>query len=141
MKKSIIITTILLCTSFSISAQFSNVTVNIKEIEKQKGTIYFMLYENAEGFPKEKDKAFKVGKVSEYGNEASFTFKSVPKGSYAITFFQDENSNGELDTNFMGIPKEPVGASNMTKFGKPTYKKCVFVKGEEDVSMKLKFIM
>jgi uncharacterized protein (DUF2141 family) len=29
--------------------------------------------------------------------------------------FHDENSNGKLDTNFMGIPREGVGASNNAK--------------------------
>ena len=141
MKKSISITLILLCASISISAQTSNVTVNIKEIGKRKGTIYVMLFKNEEGFPKEKDKAYKIGKVTEYGDEVSYTFQGVPLGNYALTFFQDEDGNGELDTNFMGIPKEPVGASNMIKFGKPSYRKCVFVLGEEDMRMELGFIL
>ena len=141
MKKSIIVSMMLLCASISISAQSSNVTVSIKEIEKKKGAIYVMLYNNAEGFPKEKDKAYKIGKVTEFGDEASYTFQGIPLGSYALTFFQDEDGNGELNTNFIGIPKEPVGASNMTRFGKPSYNKCVFVLEEENVKMELKFIM
>jgi uncharacterized protein (DUF2141 family) len=43
--------------------------------------------------------------------------------SDAISAFQDENSNGKLDRNFMGMPKEGVGASIDAKgsFGPPKF--------------------
>ena len=52
---------------------------------------------------------------------------------YALSIFHDENNNGELDTNFIGIPKEPVALSNNArpKFGPPKYKDAVFTLGEE----------
>jgi len=43
---------------------------------------------------------------------------SIPRrrvGKYAVSVFHDENSNGKLDTNFLGIPREGVGASNNAK--------------------------
>ena len=41
----------------------------------------------------------------------------------------DENRNGKLDTNFLGIPKEGVGASNNPKsrFGPPSFEESMFV--------------
>jgi len=36
----------------------------------------------------------------------------IPPGTYAIACYHDENDNGKLDTNFLGIPKEGTGASN-----------------------------
>jgi uncharacterized protein (DUF2141 family) len=42
-------------------------------------------------------------------------FLGVAPGTYAVSVFHDENSNGKLDTNFMGIPREGVGASNDAK--------------------------
>jgi uncharacterized protein (DUF2141 family) len=40
-----------------------------------------------------------------------------------VSVFHDENSNSKLDTNFMGIPREGVGASNKAKghFGPPKF--------------------
>jgi len=35
----------------------------------------------------------------------------LPAGEYAIMLFQDLDSNEELDTNLMGIPREPWGGS------------------------------
>ncbi len=42
-------------------------------------------------------------------------FESLPPGEYAISVFHDENKNGKMDSNFFGIPKEGVGASNDAK--------------------------
>lgn len=33
-------------------------------------------------------------------------------GQYAVTVFHDENRNGRLGTNFLGMPTEGVGVSN-----------------------------
>ncbi len=127
--------------SAQASAQTGNITVNVTEIEKVEGNIYFLIYKTDEGFPKEKDKAFKVGKVSDYGTKASYTFENIPYGTYAIAFFQDENGNGKLDDNFIGIPNEPVGASNMTSMGKPSFKKCKFEFKENNKNMTLQFVI
>ena len=57
----------------------------------------------------------------------------LPPGEYALSIFYDSNNNGELDTNFIGIPKEPVALSNNArpKFGPPKYKDAVFTLGSE----------
>jgi uncharacterized protein (DUF2141 family) len=38
---------------------------------------------------------------------------AVTPGDYAISVFHDENSNGKLDRNFMGMPKEGVGIKRL----------------------------
>jgi len=50
-------------------------------------------------------------------------FADVAPGEYAVSVFHDENSNGKLDRNFMGMPKEGVGASDdaVGHFGPPKY--------------------
>lgn len=40
-----------------------------------------------------------------------FRFDDVPAGAWAITSFHDENRNGKLDSNFLGIPTEGYGFS------------------------------
>lgn len=37
---------------------------------------------------------------------------TVEPGDYALLVFRDENGNGELDRNFIGIPREPIALSN-----------------------------
>ena len=47
----------------------------------------------------------------------------VPAGRWAVLAYQDENSNDELDRNFVGIPKENYGFSSdaRSKFGPPGF--------------------
>ncbi|AWX44392.1 hypothetical protein HME9304_01392 [Flagellimonas maritima] len=118
-----------------------SITVTVNGIEKQKGQIVFMLFDREEGFPKEVDKAFKKGIVSTFDTSATYTFENIPNGKYAIAVFQDENKDGEIETNFIGMPKEPVGASNMTKMGKPSFSKCAVQLQEPSKSIRLKFII
>ena len=44
---------------------------------------------------------------------ASFTFKNVPAGDYAIFVIHDENANGVMDTGFMGRALEARGYSQV----------------------------
>ncbi len=57
------------------------------------------------------------------GSSAVCVFKSVPKGVYAISAFHDQNNNGKLDTNFIGLPTEDYCASRDARnsFGPPSF--------------------
>lgn len=55
-------------------------------------------------------------------------FDTLPTGRYAVALFQDRNGNGELDTNFFGVPVEPYGFSNNVRprFFQPGFDACSF---------------
>jgi uncharacterized protein (DUF2141 family) len=57
------------------------------------------------------------------------TISELRIGSYAIRVFHDQNSNGKLDTNLIGIPKERFGFSNnvMGQFGPPAFEEQLFM--------------
>jgi len=90
------------------------------------GQIIFLLFNKSDGFPAEVSKAQSVGIVKKFSESASFQFKDVPPGQYAISVFYDKNSSGDIDRNFFGFPKEPVGASNMKKLGRPNFSNSQF---------------
>ena len=52
-----------------------------------------------------------------------FVFQDLAPGRYALSAFHDENDNGELDTNLMGIPSEGYGFGNdaSAAFGPPSF--------------------
>jgi uncharacterized protein (DUF2141 family) len=54
--------------------------------------------------------------------QARCDFEDIPPGTYALAVIHDENMNGKLDTNWLGIPKEGYGFSNAVKAmrGAPT---------------------
>jgi uncharacterized protein (DUF2141 family) len=56
-------------------------------------------------------------------SEMKIIFKEVPAGIYGISGYQDVDKNNDLNTNFIGFPKEPVGFSNDARinFGPPSF--------------------
>jgi uncharacterized protein (DUF2141 family) len=57
-----------------------------------------------------------------------FEFTGIPNGEYTVSLYHDENQNGKLDRNFMGIPDEPYGVSKEGRrmFGPPSYAGAAF---------------
>lgn len=57
--------------------------------------------------------------VNPQGGTATQQVEGVPYGQIAVVVYQDENNNGDLDRNGVGLPKEPYAFS---KDFKPTVK-------------------
>jgi uncharacterized protein (DUF2141 family) len=57
------------------------------------------------------------------GAVATCTFKKIRPGTYGISAFHDENSNGKLDTNIVGYPVEDYCASRNARnmFSAPSF--------------------
>jgi uncharacterized protein (DUF2141 family) len=51
-------------------------------------------------------------KVEMHDGVAQWVFGGLPVGLYAIKSFADENGNGKLDTNLIGLPVERYGFAN-----------------------------
>ena len=107
----------------------TNLAVKIDNIQSNSGYIYISLYSTDEGFPSDISHAEKVLKVKAKKGFLTVNFKDIPIGNYAVSVFQDINSNKKLDTSFMGIPKEPIGVSNNIKgfMGPPSFNDCKFL--------------
>jgi len=63
----------------------------------------------------------------------------LPLGNYALSVFYDQDGDGELKTNFIGMPKEPIALSNnaVAKFGPPKYSDAVFSLGAQPIIQSL----
>ncbi|MEO0333359.1 MAG: DUF2141 domain-containing protein, partial [Bacteroidota bacterium] len=81
-------------------------------------------------FPAEFQRAFRSEKVAVEGGQAKYTFEDVPWGEYAVTVMHDENGDDEIEKNFLGVPKEKVGMSNISG-GIPSFRRAVFSLSEE----------
>lgn len=113
-----------------ISAQLNaqdryHITVNVEGASSNDGKIFLALYKVKANFLKQPFKDLK----SEISNEGcEVTFEDLPAGIYAVSIFHDENNNGKMDTNFMGIPREDYGCSNGAKgfMGPPKWEDAKF---------------
>ena len=54
-------------------------------------------------------------------------------GQYALAAYQDANSNGKLDKNLVGVPKESYAfsGSNLSKWKQPTFQDSAFTVREQ----------
>jgi len=66
------------------------------------------------------------------GETETFHFANLAAGTYAVMVMHDENGNGKLDTNFVGMPIEGYGFSNDPKVPrKPTFDEAKFELGAD----------
>jgi len=95
----------------------SVIHVDISGLRTDKGQMLCALFSSAqaEAFPKKTDKTVARMTAKILGRQAICDFTGVAPGTYAVSVVHDENSNGKLDTNFIGMPREGVGASNDAK--------------------------
>jgi uncharacterized protein (DUF2141 family) len=86
-------------------------TIEISGVTPDRGKVYVAVYDRPETFPIPGKQL--VGRVMAAGDRhLTAHFADLPPGQYAVVAFQDFNDNGQLDKNFLGIPKEPYGFSN-----------------------------
>lgn len=94
----------------------SVIHVKILNIRNNTGTIACALFESPEGFPKDfLHFATNIMIIKIRESQASCYSVDIPPGKYAMAVIHDENMNGKLDTNWMGVPKEGFGFSNKAK--------------------------
>ncbi|MCF8381876.1 MAG: DUF2141 domain-containing protein [Bacteroidales bacterium] len=107
MKKIIIGLAIFLTTGNAFSQ--NSFTLEIVGHRKHVGKIYISIFNNEQSF--EERKIYD----SVLANSVADTLNLpliLKSGEYLFSIYQDINNNGELDTNLLGIPREPFGFSN-----------------------------
>ena len=110
------------------SSQPNVIHADIERLRNGKGNVICALYASPDGFPKKSEKAIAHVTSRIADGRAVCEFSGIGPGTYAVSVFHDENSNGRLDTNFMGIPREGVGASNDARghLGPPKFDAAAF---------------
>ena len=108
-------------------AQYT-LSIQVDEVKNAEGHILAAVYTSKEAFLKFESVYKTCGAKSKAGTTL-LTIKDLPKGIYAVAIFHDENDNNELDTNMLGIPKEPIAFSKgkMKLFGPPNFEDCAFI--------------
>ncbi len=99
--------------------------VKINGFESSIGKARILVFKTGmeEFYPMSSEKAFKRITVPIIERKVVYKFKDIPYGDYAVSVHHDEDNNGEVNTNWLGIPNEGFGASNDAKgnFGPPTF--------------------
>jgi len=96
--------------------------IALRGFKSTTGLINVALFAGETDF-RNRDRIFKGVRVRPEGDESLAVFSGLPAGEYVIAVYHDENENGKLDKNLVGIPKEAYGFSNDARgiFAPPTF--------------------
>lgn len=124
----------LLLAGFAATA--GNIEVRVSNVTSTKGKVFVAVCDAANFLKK---CAYGASAPSQQG-ETVVTVTGIPSGTWAVLAFQDENDNGELDRNFIGIPKEDYGFSRDAagRFGPPKFEEAAIQVGNEPMVTQIK---
>ncbi len=115
------------------AASAADLTVNISGAHNASGSIATGILNSEGSFPKP-PVAFAAFRVKAAAGPVSFTVHDLPPGRYAVTSFHDENDNGKLDADQIGLPTEGYGVSNKAReiLSPPQWSKASFELGDQN---------
>ena len=114
----------------------SALTVKVTGLRKASGKIRLTLMRDSNTVEK-REAEIDTGTLS-----AQTVFENLPQGVYSVFVFHDENMNGKMDTNDMGIPLEGYGMSNNPEKrpGKPGFDETNFPVNQPECAIEIKMI-
>ena len=133
---------IIFATLYSLYSQAADdktlfdVEIVVTGIKENSGTIVISIHDSAESF--RKHIPYRSVELAAAGDKAVYHIR-LKAGDYAFCVYHDINGDGKLNTNAIGIPKEPFGFSNYDGKGPPgNFKKHkIFIDGTTTVNIPL----
>lgn len=87
--------------------------VKILDIRNSTGAVACALFESPVGFPTEfLHSAINIMMIKIRDTQARCDFLDISPGTYALAVVHDENMDGKLGANWLGVPTEGYGFSN-----------------------------
>lgn len=92
--------------------------VEVSDLRNREGVICAALFDSPDGYPNDADKAICSACFSITELPCVLEFPDLPHGFYALALHHDENMDGQLNCNALGIPKEGIGFSGNPRIWK-----------------------
>ena len=132
-----VLTVLLILSTLPVNA--SELRITVEGIRSPHGTILIGLYDSFESFTRAIELSDKDGFLNDPNRFAAVALRAnaamksavvltnLDPGHYAIILFHDENGNGKLDKNALGVPTEPYGFSNNVRgfLGPPAFEEAI----------------
>lgn len=130
------------------NAHAADLTITVDDLRSDRGQVLLCVFsaessdkasfpDCVHGHPVRQSKAVIASR------KVVITYAGLKDGVYAVAAIHDENGNGQLDSNFLGIPAEGVGIStNPRLMGKPNFDQARFeIKGKTAITVSAKYIL
>ena len=127
---------VLVLSWFETSAQ-SSIEIHVNNIKSKKGSIQFGLFTTEADYLKN---PIEKRVIKSTGKDVTVVFENLQPGDYALSVIHDENENGQLDSNALGIPKEGFAFGNnaLSSFGPPSFEKAKITIVDQDIKQDIK---
>lgn len=90
----------------------ADLELKVENVKEPVGDLRIGLYASAEDYRKTAVKEFQAPASA---NPVVIRMAGLAAGDYAIAIYHDRNGNQKLDSNLLGIPKEPYGFSGSAR--------------------------
>ena len=98
----------------TLSFDKADLQVSVHQLTPKQGTLRWALFDNTQAFEL-RNPALKSGSIPVSSASLTWNISGLEPGQYALAVYQDLNNNGQLDLNFLGVPKEPYAFSGTGK--------------------------
>lgn len=117
------------------AGEAGSLAITVSGIRNTNGTLIACVWRDKAGFPTcQKSKTTIRQTVKINGGTMTVRFNGLAPGTYAASVQHDEDGDGKLKTNFIGMPKEGVGISN-NPGGIPGWKKSLVQVGNGNAAI------
>jgi len=110
----------------ALNSYAQELVLKVENLKNQEGQLIITLFSNSQDFLKKPVYERYVSLADQ--TDVRLVLDDVPTGEYALCIVHDQNNNGDIDTNFLKIPKESYGFSHnpKSKFGPPPFDRAKF---------------
>ncbi|MFN6461976.1 MAG: DUF2141 domain-containing protein [Nostoc sp. DedVER02] len=126
--------------SFSAKANFNGkLTVEIDGLKNKQGQVCASIFASSEGFPSDRNRGLQKQCIKITNTPLPITFDNLKAGSYAVAVFHDQNNDGTINSNGLGIPREGFGFSSNPEIrtGAPKFSEAAFLVAGPDTNIKI----
>jgi uncharacterized protein (DUF2141 family) len=119
-------------------ASAGELAVTVSDIKNNTGWVLAAVYDSEASFLKPPLARVSV-KFKAAPGKITFALPDLPPGQYAVAAFHDENDNGKLDRNSLGVPTEGFGFSNDARGtgGPPAFAAAAVTVGDGNKAIKI----
>ena len=123
-------------TNQAAPADSVTLTVKVTGLRNHNGDLIFGVFKAPDGFPYDKSKSLNWQVKAASADAVTFTCQ-LPPGKYSASVLHDENRNGHMDKNGVGVPVEGYGVTNNPKpqFRAATFDEANFTLGPQGATL------
>jgi uncharacterized protein (DUF2141 family) len=117
------------------------ITVTVSNVRNGAGSVIVALHRESARFPSDWAGAVASARAPARNGIVTVTLPPVPDGRYALIVVHDEDDNGVMSKNFLGLPREGFGTSNNPRLmGPPRFEPALFdLSGDVTIAVRLTY--